>query len=53
MSSTFARAIGPLVGGVIVEQGSYDTLYLSAIGVLIVSLIILRLGYRELIHRYD
>ncbi|CAJ1197693.1 hypothetical protein CPEBRM1_ABPJDJAI_01878 [Companilactobacillus paralimentarius] len=49
MSSTFARAIGPLVGGLIVEHGSYNFLYLVAIVILAVSLVILRFGHRKLL----
>ncbi|HIY92001.1 MDR family MFS transporter [Companilactobacillus sp. HBUAS56275] len=49
MSSTFARAIGPLVGGLIVENGSYNLLYLVAIGILIVSLVILHFGHKKLL----
>lgn len=49
MSSTFARAIGPLVGGLIVEHGSYNLLYLVAIVILAVSLVILRFGHRKLL----
>lgn len=49
MSSTFARAIGPLVGGLIVEYGSYNLLYLVAIVILAVSLVILRFGHRKLL----
>lgn len=49
MSSTFARAIGPLVGGLIVEHGSYNLLYLVAIVTLAVSLVILRFGHRKLL----
>lgn len=49
MSSTFARAIGPLVGGLIVEHGSYNLLYLVAIVILAVSLIILRFGHQKLL----
>lgn len=49
MSSTFARAIGPLVGGLIVEHSSYNLLYLVAIAVLAVSLVILHFGHRKLL----
>lgn len=49
MSSTFARAIGPLVGGLIVEHCSYNLLYLVAIVILAVSLVILRFGHRKLL----
>lgn len=49
MSSTFARAIGPLVGGLIVENGSYNLLYLVAISILIVSLVILHFGHKKLL----
>lgn len=48
MSATFARAIGPLVGGVIVERGSYNALYGVAIAILVFSLFVLRVGRKEL-----
>lgn len=48
MSATFARAIGPLVGGIIIEHASYDVLYLVAIAVLASSLFVFRRGHREL-----
>ena len=48
MSATFARAIGPLMGGMLVERSSYNILYLAAIVVLIGSLFILRRGNKEL-----
>ncbi|TGD21217.1 MFS transporter [Companilactobacillus suantsaicola] len=50
MSSTFARAIGPLLGGLVVENSSYNSLYFVAIFVLVVSLFILRVGHRELLN---
>lgn len=48
MAATFARAIGPLLGGMLVEQSSYNILYLAAIVVLIASLFILKHGRKEL-----
>lgn len=48
MSATFARAIGPLLGGMLIERSSYNVLYLAAIVVLIASLFILKRGRKEL-----
>jgi len=48
MSATFARAIGPLLGGMIIEHSSYNILYLLAIGVLLGSLFFLKRGNHEL-----
>ena len=48
MAATFARAIGPLVGGIIIENSSYNVMYLVAIAVLGVSFFILRRGRKEL-----
>jgi len=48
MSATFARAIGPLMGGIVVEHTSYNILYLIAIGILIFSFFILKRGKNEL-----
>ncbi|PMD72133.1 MFS transporter [Companilactobacillus nuruki] len=49
MAATFARAIGPLLGGMLVMRTSYDILYLAAIAILISSLFILKRGRQELI----
>jgi len=48
MSSTFPKAIGPLLGGVLIEHTSYTTLYFSAIGILILSLFVFKLGRAKL-----
>jgi len=48
MSATFARAIGPFLGGILIERSSYNVLYIAAIFVLIMSLLILKRGNREL-----
>lgn len=49
MAATFARAIGPLLGGMLIMRSSYDVMYLAAIGVLIGSLFIFRRGHKELL----
>jgi len=48
MAATFARAIGPLLGGMLIMRSSYDVMYLAAIGVLIVSIFIFKRGRKEL-----
>jgi len=48
MSATFARAIGPFLGGILIERSSYNVLYIAAIFVLIMSLLILKRGNKEL-----
>ena len=48
MSATFARAVGPLVGGIIIEHSSYNVMYFVAIFVLGMSLILLKRGRSEL-----
>lgn len=49
MAATFARAIGPLLGGMLIMRSSYDVLYLAAIVVLIGSLFVLKRGQKELV----
>jgi len=48
MSATFARAVGPLMGGIVVEHSSYNILYFIAIGILLFSFWILKRGKSEL-----
>lgn len=48
MAATFARAIGPLLGGMLIMRSSYDVMYIAAIVVLVGSLFIFRRGRREL-----
>lgn len=48
MSSTFAKAVGPLVGGIIIERSSYNILYLVAIVILALSIIFFKRGKKEL-----
>ncbi|KRN99727.1 hypothetical protein IV57_GL002332 [Companilactobacillus kimchiensis] len=48
MSSTFPKAIGPLLGGILIKYTSYTVLYLSAIGILILSLFVFKLGQSKL-----
>ena len=48
MSSTFPKAIGPLLGGILIDHTSYTVLYLSAIGILILSLFVFKLGRNEI-----
>jgi len=48
MSSTFPKAIGPLLGGILIKYTSYTVLYLSAIGILILSLFVFKLGRNEI-----
>ncbi|BCG61605.1 hypothetical protein PUR_50300 [Paenibacillus sp. URB8-2] len=40
MSSTLGRALGPMLGGVVVEQLSYVYLYLEAIVLMVISVLI-------------
>lgn len=48
MAATFARAMGPLLGGVLIMYSSYDVMYLAAIAVLAGSYFIFRRGRNEL-----
>lgn len=48
MAATFARAIGPFFGGIIVENSSYNILYFLAILVLVISLVVFRRGHEKL-----
>jgi Arabinose efflux permease len=49
MSSTFARAIGPMLGGMLIEHSSYNVMYIAAIVVLVLSLLLLKRGRKELV----
>lgn len=49
MAATFARAIGPMLGGMLIEHSSYDVMYIAAIAVLVLSLVILKRGRKELV----
>lgn len=48
MAATFARAVGPFFGGLIVENSSYNILYFLAILVLVSSLVVFRRGNEKL-----
>jgi len=50
MAATFARAIGPLLGGMLIMRSSYDVMYLAAIAILVGSIFIFRHGRKELAH---
>lgn len=53
MAATFARAIGPLLGGVLIMRSSYDVMYFAAILVLVGSLFVFRRGHKELVSGLD
>ncbi|WP_167849840.1 MFS transporter [Companilactobacillus suantsaicola] len=49
MTGNFAKAIGPFLGGVLIENSSYNVLFLSAIMLLILSLGIFRVARKRLV----
>lgn len=49
MAATFARAMGPLLGGMLIMRSSYNVMYFTAILVLVGSLFVFRRGHKELI----
>jgi len=49
MSENFPKAIGPFLGGVLIEKSSYNTMFLLAMIMLVLSLFVLWRAYRKLV----